>query len=380
MRWLPHGLVLTGAGVALGMAVLWVGSGPSLDTPPLPPPPPAAAAPPVGAPGDAAGTTLQPAEVLPAVAPQESPASPAAPEPVVLQADGRGPCASEDPPILLAVDTRDPDEVRRAIAAGADVNACMDMGEGGIVYALSEALAAGSFEIARLLLDAGADPERIPQSYMQPLELAITARSADLVAALIAAGADVDAVSSGAPLITAAAGTGDATILRLLLEAGANPDVQFYGDAPLHIVAPSPSSASAAALVTAGADVNARNRLGHTPLALAAGAGRLETVRLFLEAGTADVMGGFTAALDGGHHDAALLLAEARGEDGPRLRGCQPVVHAARAEAVRPLEVLVAADRALPVGCLQRALDEARARNGPGSEAERLLVRRLGEP
>jgi len=106
---------------------------------------------------------------------------------------------------------------------------------------------------------------------MTPLHLAALGRNAELVKALLARGAEIDArdATERTPLHYAAMG-GDADTVRLLLNAGANVNVRdVRGETPLHIAGRRMRAAAAELLLDAGADVNTRNSAGETPLMLA---------------------------------------------------------------------------------------------------------------
>jgi ankyrin repeat protein len=84
----------------------------------------------------------------------------------------------------------------------------------------------GAPRAAGLLLRRGADAGAVADNPMrvQPLNSAAAGRHHEIVAALIAAGADVNAQQeSGYTPLLAAAGLGDAELARLLLAAGADP-------------------------------------------------------------------------------------------------------------------------------------------------------------
>ena len=84
----------------------------------------------------------------------------------------------------------------------------------------------GQPEAARLLLERGADPHAVSETFgdVTPLHSAAAARNGDAVRALLAAGADPNARQGGGfTAIHAAAQNGDAEMLEDLLAAGADP-------------------------------------------------------------------------------------------------------------------------------------------------------------
>ena len=158
------------------------------------------------------------------------------------------------------------------------------------------------------------------------LILAAKERRAESVATLLELGADPDVLSArGSSAVRWAAAKGDATTLRLLLEHGAKPDVRkagdYYNDAPaLHLAAlldsaecvgllldhgaqidlrdtalhrtallaaldTDPSPKAARLLIKRGADINARDKHGDTPLKEAIGCQCHEVVDLLRRAG-----------------------------------------------------------------------------------------------
>ena len=96
----------------------------------------------------------------------------------------------------------------------------------------------------------------------------------EVVRAFVEAGVDVNACEESErrenPLLIAARNYG-ATVCRLLLEAGADPNVQdAYGNTPLHnVCAYSDDAETARMLLAAGANPNVLNGLGQTPMELA---------------------------------------------------------------------------------------------------------------
>jgi ankyrin repeat protein len=113
----------------------------------------------------------------------------------------------------------------------------------GGATALHGAVYWGHPEVARVLLDRGADPTRPTDSGFTPLHSAVAAPTpycpgddertvVETVTLLLEAGAEVNARSRGGltPLFTAAA-NGDLEVVCLLLERGADPSIAGYGNA-----------------------------------------------------------------------------------------------------------------------------------------------------
>jgi ankyrin repeat protein len=139
------------------------------------------------------------------------------------------------------------DRVRALLDAGASASAAR-FG----TSALAEALVAGHFEVAMLLLERGADGERPILAKMTPLMFAASH-------------------AQGAPL------------LRVLLARGADPNAR---DASKHTVLMHAESADAVrSLVEAGADVSALDAHGASALGVATWRANLEVVRALLDAG-----------------------------------------------------------------------------------------------
>jgi uncharacterized protein len=112
--------------------------------------------------------------------------------------------------------------VRRQLGQGAEVE---DRGSDGYT-ALHLAAYFGRLEVARLLLEHGADPNAVAHndSRVTPLHSAVSARHRDLAGLLLALGASANTVQKGGwtPL-HAAARNGDEAIVDLLLLRGADP-------------------------------------------------------------------------------------------------------------------------------------------------------------
>jgi ankyrin repeat protein len=193
--------------------------------------------------------------------------------------------------------------------------------------ALPDAAASASYPVVAALLDAGADPRASGEDGVSALRLAVRAGREDIAARLAALGApddstDVDRfigvsltgdrqaaeriladhpdlrdrlTDQDQSVIVEAAGSRPAETVALMLDLGFSPRARRFGDEPLHEAAYHGHAATVGMLLSAGADIDARDgRFDSTPLAFATvgsreQAGRpgdwIATVRLLVEAG-----------------------------------------------------------------------------------------------
>jgi ankyrin repeat protein len=121
-----------------------------------------------------------------------------------------------------------------------------------------------------------------------PLHLAAFFGQADAVRLLLARGAACDVHGTGwmqGTALHSAASASQTTIVRILLDAGADPNTrQRHEYTPLHSAAANADLESIEALLAAGADVAAANDEGDTALTLAESSGDLVTVERIREA------------------------------------------------------------------------------------------------
>jgi len=188
--------------------------------------------------------------------------------------------------------------MRALLAAEADPNEADAAGIKGTPLQLSAG--PGGLEPMRLLLSAGAEPNRreddgrtVLMSVVWPWfndSVEDRAERAAMTRLLIAAGADVNAVSDRGWTALGNSG-GEDEIVRILLEAGAEVRPHGSGEVPLLVRVlwhrrPSPSrEAGFHRLIAAGAEVNAADPRGETPLKWACAHGARRIVGALLEAG-----------------------------------------------------------------------------------------------
>jgi ankyrin repeat protein len=127
-------------------------------------------------------------------------------------------------PLHWAVYHGDVKKVDALIRAGADVNARNRFGS----TPLYEAALAGNTEIIRKLLKAKADPDAANAGGMSALMIIARTPNAAAAEALVKAGADVNAKESsrGQTALIMAAAQGQPEVVRVLMKAGADPEIR----------------------------------------------------------------------------------------------------------------------------------------------------------
>ena len=218
-----------------------------------------------------------------------------------------------DTPLALAIESGDMDTIKLLLDAGADVNGGRVLEgamrkENGLLIALllrlgarlpnadratygpdllQQAIRNGWTDVVKLALDAGADvnsvrPEITPSGKvvgsserLTPLEIAASLNKPEIVKLLRAYKADVNlAYKGGATRLreVACEGAASAALIKRLASLGAEVNAaDYYGNTPLHLAVRCHNEGAVRALLQAGADINARNKVRETPLTMAKG-------------------------------------------------------------------------------------------------------------
>ena len=143
-------------------------------------------------------------------------------------------------------------------------------------------------DIMRWLLDHGADVNARTSSGLTPLSGAAAGMHVDAVQLLLEHNADINSQSGGITALSRALGSEaeEVSILRQLLEHGADPNIRtWYDSTPLHQASSYGLLEAARLLLSYGAKVDEKDGKGRTSFQLAASEGHYEITKLLLEHG-----------------------------------------------------------------------------------------------
>ena len=145
----------------------------------------------------------------------------------------------------------------------------------------------GYGDVARVLLDAGADANSRDEEARTPLHHAAWGGHTDILNMLVGAGANVNRRGvDGISLLQNAVHEGNSDVVKLLIDAGANVNRMLKGGYSLLQVAVKEDKADMVQLlVEAGADLNRKSKNGKTLLQNAVKEGNADAVKMLVEAG-----------------------------------------------------------------------------------------------
>jgi ankyrin repeat protein len=166
--------------------------------------------------------------------------------------------------LYRAIQVGDLDQIKRHLYWGTDINTPDLDGE----MPLHVAAARNRVVIARQLLDHGAAIDAVNAAGETALYVALKYGKTQVAELLVSRGAAYEAQQLLEQLVQAGISDRDSLAFVLKLGADANaPDAN--GDTPLHVAVSNGDLLLSKRLVALGAEVNARNRAGLTPLQLA---------------------------------------------------------------------------------------------------------------
>lgn len=275
-----------------------------------------------------------------------------------------------------AVRRRDAALVEFILASDVDLSAADDFGDTALMYAALHATP----DIVKELLDHKADPNQANHAGATPLMRA--ARDFRKVRLLLKVGAEVDVRSQDGrtALHVAARQPGTGTALETLLGAGANVNARdSRGVTPLMEAALAGDLRSMSLLVKHGAAINARRKNGHTALMAAVRSRGLEAVWFLVDRG-ADVNVQAEESVSSNSKDTALTMAASRGRAGilRALLGRDADIHARNAMGYTALMQAACSDyvNAESVRVLLHAGSDITAKGEDGETALSLASKR----
>ncbi|GFO40273.1 ankyrin-3 [Plakobranchus ocellatus] len=230
-------------------------------------------------------------------------------------------------PLVCAV-RKGPEIVRYLLREGADINEVGDeMGNTPLIVAIPPKIISGNNSIPfclldfycgysggnnagqklgviSMLLDAGADPNKVNRWGNTALHLAVARQKLGVISMLLEAGADSNKVNlQGNTALHLAVAEQKPGVISMLLEAGADPNkVNCQGDTALHLAVTAQKLGVISMLLDAGADLEVRNSHGFTPLLKAAVIGEQSIIVVLKR------FGANTAALDNDGNTALCLV------------------------------------------------------------------------
>lgn len=199
-------------------------------------------------------------------------------------------CESGQAPLKSACEVRRRHTASTHVVADADVDQKMNNENTEDWTALQLASVNGNVEIAKMLIEAGANIDWSSPHGSSPLSVAIEMGHTELTKALIAAGAAVNATSNCYPALFMASKAGHSSMVEVvqrLILAGADVQVSTpQGTTALHFASRAGNYEIVDALLRAGAEVNATNANAdrHTALHYAAFPGHHDVAARLLSA------------------------------------------------------------------------------------------------
>jgi ankyrin repeat protein len=171
---------------------------------------------------------------------------------------------AQSSPLADAARRGDLDAIPALLAAATDIDSPGEDGTPALHWLIERGDRAG----VQRLLKAGADPNRTSRYDIAPLYLASANGDAELIRILVAAGADPKATDAvGETMLMAAVASGELSAVEALLALGADVNArdQQFQQTALMFAARAGLTDIAVRLIRAGAEIDARTRVGPEP-------------------------------------------------------------------------------------------------------------------
>ena len=186
----------------------------------------------------------------------------------------------DTPALYMAVRSGRVEIIRLLLEAGAEIDR-LDWEQKTPLHIATEK---GSANVVQLLLEFGANPNLEDDEYATPLLNACHANNTEMILMLIEAGAYVNVIGIDTPLAYAAKYNNE-QVVSALLEAGAQIDPEEYTHSPLGLAAQEGHVQMVRTLLEAGANVNAQGSDGFSSLHLGVLSNNVQIVQMLLQAG-----------------------------------------------------------------------------------------------
>ena len=188
--------------------------------------------------------------------------------------------------LLSAIDSKDPEEVRRLLDAGADANTRRSSAKDKPT-ALHIAAEAGDVDMVGLLLDRGAKIDARDKNRFTPLHTAASKNSADVCSLLLDRGAKKDAEDEyGYTPIEKAVSAGSKDVVMLFLKRGYSIDHSDSGGITLlHKAAQFNNKDMVRMFIELGARADTKDNYGGSAITSAISVRDLDMARMLLDAG-----------------------------------------------------------------------------------------------